>query len=250
MQALPEQIISHGYTPQRVWDELAQRSRETGITVVLQCPVCDAEIHPTDTTHLQCLSCDAPVEVYQHREHTETADTRLIYIQANGQRRAVLRLNLQCLSCELPLQRDETCNKTCKIQTYLVLAVQDGELYIKRAANLPRVPRDTPETEIDTRTLPDTSIAAFANDTPRTYHPPVNPPQAMDFDVPEHPHRHTDVARQILTYLSEHGHTATTAELLSACDCSREALNKALQKLITAGDVEKVSRGVYELINP
>ena len=156
MQAEHEQIITHGYTRSSDWQELAQRSINTRRKIDLQCPICSAEIHPTDTTDLRCLSCHAPVEIYQHRERTETADTRIIYAEVNGQCRPLLSLNLQCLSCERTLQADETCTNTCYIQTYLILDVQDSELYIKRAANRLDVPRDTPFIDIRTQPDPDT----------------------------------------------------------------------------------------------
>lgn len=248
MQEKQKQIISHGYRTQRTNDALAQRRRDTRRKIDLQCPVCSDEIQPTDTTHLQCLSCDAPVEVYQHRELTETADRRVIYIHVSGQRRAVLSLDLHCLSCEQRLTSAETCTNTCPIQTYLVCEHEDAELYISRLAirsdaHFPREP-----TEIQTRTPNDTD--STDNETPHTQNQPVNQPPAIDDQIPsdEHPNRHTDVKGQVLAHLTEH-HIATTPKLRDVCNCSPEALNQALQKLINAKQIRKVKRGVYELIN-
>ena len=274
-----EQIIFHGHTPQHVWQDLAQRSRQTRIKIVLQCPQCHAEIHPTinatpqgdlwgprhsfDTTHLRCLSCDVPVEIYQHREMTETADTRIIYTEANGQHRALLTLELQCLSCERRLQADETCKSTCGIQTYLVLDFQDGELYIKRAANLPHVQRDTPFIPI--RNLPDTDSLTRAKQTPHTDEKDQNLPRSqpqnqnesqpnasdVDAESPENPNAHIDIAGQIVEYLTDAPmHTAGTAEMVKAIGCSRQGFNVEKEKLIEAGKIRKVTRGVYQLINP
>lgn len=285
MQAEPEQIIRMGHTTPYEWQELAQRSKETGIKIDLQCPECHAEIYPTDTTPLRCLSCHAPVEVYQHREITETADTRIIYAEVSNApffapqgavprhsapRRTILTLDLQCLSCERTLQADETCTNTCRIQTYLTLEHQDGELYIKRAANLPHVPRETHPPEIESRNLPPNAIATGRNDTPhnenRPLNPPpnqpLNPPQAMsdgighnpcgdpvrDSQSPEHHNAHIDVKGQVEAYLTEH-HIATTPKLRDVCNCSREALNQALHKLINTKQIRRVKRGVYQLIN-
>jgi len=259
MQQQHEKIIYHGHTPQRVWDELAQRSRDTGIKVVLQCPVCDAEIHHTDTTDLRCFGCQAPIEIYQHRNHTEKADTRVVYIQANAQHRAVLRLNLQCLSCEMPLQADETCRSTCDIQTYLVSEQHDGQLTIKRWVNRRNVPRDTHFIPI--RTQQETAIASLPNETQnaenRPMKQPVNQPQnqpnlphAFDNIPDENPNRHTDVKGQILAYLSDaENHTATTREMTTAIGCSPQGFKKAKDTLIENGQIRLIKRGVYELIN-
>lgn len=261
-----EQIISHGHTTPYEWQKLEQRSRDTQQRIQPQCPACNAEIHPTDTTDLRCLSCHAPVEIYQHRELTETADRRVIYIQVKGQRRPLLTLDLQCLSCERRLQADETCTNTCEIQTYLTLEHQDaergsgddtlpprsgGELYIKRAANLPHVQRDTPE--IDIRNFPDTDSLTRANETPENQTPnqPLNQPQAMSDDQsPEYPNAHIDIAGQIVAFLSDaDDNTATTAEMRKAIGCTTEGFNKAVKKLIAQGQIRKVKRGVYQLIH-
>lgn len=245
-----EQIIYQGHTPDRVWRALAQRSRDTHRKVVLRCPLCNSEIHPTDTTHLHCRSCDAPVKVFQHREHTKTADTRLIYSQVKGHRRAVLSLDLHCLSCEQSLKTDETCDNTCEIQTYLVLELQDGELYIKRwvirrDAHFQREPTDIP-----IRPLPDNAILTRATDTPQNL--PQNLPQVTsDFQISEHPNAHTDIAAQIVAYLTDApNHTATTAEMRLAIGCTTEGFNKAVKKLITLGKIRKIKRGVYALNLP
>lgn len=58
---------------------------------------------------------------------------------------------------------------------------------------------------------------------------------------------HTDIAGQILTYLTQHQNTAKTAELIAHIGCSTEGFNKAAKKLITAGDIQRKSRGVYRL---
>ena len=253
--AADEQIIYQGHTPQRVWDALAKRSRDTHRKVALRCPLCNSEIHPTDTTHQHCQSCSAPVDIYQHREHTKTADTRRIYIQVQGHRRAVLRIVMHCLSCEQSLKTDETCDNTCEIQTYLVLEIQDGELTIKRSiirrdAHFQREP-----TEIPIRPLPDNAIATRANDAnvrPRSTHTenlPPNQPPASENLLPEHPNAHTDIASKIVAYLTEHK-TGKTGEMRQAFNCTTEGFNKAVKKLITLGKIRKIQRGVYALNHP
>ena len=77
---------------------------------------------------------------------------------------------------------------------------------------------------------------------------PLNQPHAFDSQSPEHHNAHRDVKGQVEAYLTEH-HIATTPKLLAVCNCSREALNQALHKLIHTQQIRKVKRGVYELIN-
>lgn len=268
MQEQVEQIIYHGHTPSRVWQELKQRSINTRRKIHLQCPQCNAEIYPTDTTHLRCLSCDVPVEIYQHRELTETADTRIIYAQANGQRRALLTLVMQCLSCERTLQADETCTNTCGIQTYLVLEHDDGELYIKRAANRLDVPRDTPFIPI--RNLPPNANAD--TDTPETlnsvtnsvensvqsvYHSvnhsdaadPPNQPLTQENEVPWHSTELTVPEKIVdfLTYINE-DHTATGTQIKDALGGLAPSTFKwAMDTLISDGKALKVAYNLYRL---
>ena len=126
------QIVYQGHTPAYVWEALERRSRYTRIPLTPQCPMCSGEIQRTETTDLRCLSCNAPVEVFQHRHFTETTDTRLIYIHGDRHEKECLRLPMQCLSCEAGLTKAETCPNTCHRHTYLLLERHDGELYVKR----------------------------------------------------------------------------------------------------------------------
>ena len=256
---MPKQIVRHSYTPNDVWDQLEQRSRQTRIHFVPECPVCLAPIHHTGMTELRCLECNVPATVFQQRHLYPTADRRVICVEVKGQSIDVLKLDLQCLSCEQRIRKDESCHITCGIQTYLVLDPDDGELYIKRWVNCLNVPREP--TEIPIRPLitvetisdisPDVTEQPAALPVPETdITETPNQPQAIDVPIPaSHPNARKDVARQIIEYLTEHQNTATTSQLLDTCQCSREALNKALQKLIKAGTIEKVKRGVYVLIN-
>ena len=62
---------------------------------------------------------------------------------------------------------------------------------------------------------------------------------------------HTDVAGQILTYLSRQpNHTATRKEMLSVIHGSDSRFKAAIRELIEARKIRRVSRGVYELIIP
>ena len=275
---MPEQIIYHGYTTQSDWQDLDQRSRETRHRIQPLCPACNAEIHHTQTTGLRCIGCHAPVEVYQHRELTETADTRIIYAQANGQHRALVTLDLQCLSCERRLQADETCTNTCGIQTYLVSEHDDGELYIRRAANLPDVPRDTPFIPI--RTQPDTDTPETENsvynsvynsvqkevshhdDRDRTTScsvsensveiadaNPPNPPLTQENEGPWQSDALTVPEKivEFLTYINAE-HTATGTDIKAALGGLAPSTFKwAIDELISDGKAEKVAYNLYRL---
>lgn len=247
---MPEQIIYQGHTPDRVWKALAQRSRDTRRELALRCPVCDAEIHHTTATNPQCLSCDAPVSVYQHRHHTDTDDTRLIYIQVKGQSLAVLRIVMHCLSCGDPLTEEETCTNTCHVLTYLLLEREKDTLYIKRSVNHSHVKREPTEIDIrHTSQSPPTPRTTDTDDTPQNQQP--NQPPAPDDLIFEHPNAHTDIAGQILASLTDAlHHTATTKEMRAAIGCTTEGFNKARKKLLAEGKIRKVKRGVYALINP
>lgn len=261
-----EQIIYNGHTPGYVWDALEKRSNQTLRKVTLRCPVCDTSIHHTETpqrtprafaqrddTHetpqLRCRSCDAPASVFQHSHHTETADTRIIYIEVKGQSREVARLNLCCLSCGESLTPDETCTNTCWIQTYLCLEIQDAEPYIKRWLNCLEVKRDIPEIPMRLSAASDApeTDTQDNNETQPLNIPPTQT-NAIDFEIPEHPHPHTDIAGQILAFLKDApNQTATTSEMRTAIGCTPGGFNKAVIKLQNAGRIRKVERGVYAL---
>ena len=59
-----------------------------------------------------------------------------------------------------------------------------------------------------------------------------------------------DVVGQILEYLSEHSRTGTTKQMRKAIRCSPQGFKNAVDKLIKEGQIRRVKRGVYELINP
>ena len=261
MHAEKEQIIYHGHTTQNDWQELAHRSRETRHRIQPLCPACNAEIHHTQTTGLRCFACQAPVEIYQHRELTETADTRIIYAEANAPRRAVLTLNLQCLSCERTLQADETCTNTCRIQTYLVLEHDDGELYIRRAANLPHVQRDTPDIPIRTPTDTDSHTPETENSVQNSVEnsasvtnssqdaEPPNQPLTQENEVPWQSDALTVPEKicEFLIYINE-DHTATGTQIKDALGGVAPATFKwAMDKLIEDGKAEKVAYNLYRL---
>lgn len=248
-----EQIIHQGHTPGHVWDALEKRSNQTQRKVTLRCPVCDSSIQHTETPQLRCRSCDAPASLYQHRHLRKRADTRLIYVSVQGHTREVASIKMQCLSCGQTLKADETCDNTCWIQTYLMFQPLDGELYIKRWLNCLHVQRDIPEIPIRL-TLPTDAPETDTADNNETQplNQPLNPPQhqpnAID-EIPEHPNAHTDIAGQIVAYLTDaENHTATAGEMKAAFDCSPEGFNKAIKTL--AGRVERIKRGTYQLINP
>ena len=251
-----ERIIYNGHTPGYVWQELEQRSNQTQRKVTLRCPVCDTSIHHTETPQptisafaqrddtdarpqLRCHFCDAPASLFQHSHHTETADTRIIYIEVKGQSREVARLKMQCLSCGQTLKTDETCDNTCWIQTYITLDIQDGEIYIKRWINCLNVKREIPEIPMHPRDdAPETDTADHNENQPQ--HQTRNQPNA---------NAHTDIAGQILAHLTDApNQTATTGEMIAAFDCSPEGFKKGFKKL--TGRVKRIERGSYQLINP
>lgn len=78
--------------------------------------------------------------------------------------------------------------------------------------------------------------------------PPVRNASDVPAEIPEHPNRHTDIAGQIVEYLTEHK-TGKTAEMIAAFNCTTQGFNKARKKLIAQGQIRKVKRGVYQLIH-
>ena len=93
---------------------------------------------------------------------------------------------------------------------------------------------------------------------------PVNQPHAVDSQNPsdgratwhsaapvsENPNARKDIQGQIEAYLSDaEEHTAQTAEMIKAIGCSPQGFNVEKEKLIEAGKIRKVKRGVYQLIN-
>ena len=67
---------------------------------------------------------------------------------------------------------------------------------------------------------------------------------------PECPNAHKQVDKKILKYLREHDGTGTTKQMREVIGCSRQGFKDAVDKLIADGQIQRVKRGVYELINP
>lgn len=253
---MTEQIVYQGHTPAHVWEELEIRSRQTRILLALQCPICSGEIQHTETTDLRCLSCNAPVEVLQHRHLTENVDTRLIYIHVNGHEKECLRLPIRCLSCEAPLTREETCPNTCETQTYFLLERDDGQLYVKRWLNHLNAPRETTQIPIRTPSsektqAPETDTTAHEN---QPTHQPTSQPHAIETEARRHTttqqaSQHKDVIGQIRAFFNDFGvSVAKTQELRNALKCSRVSLNNALKKLQKDGEIRKIAHGYYEIV--
>lgn len=254
------QIVHQGYTPGHVWEALEHRSRQTRIPLALQCPICSGEIQHTEPTDLRCLSCNASVEVLQHRHLTKTTNTRLIYIHGNGHQKECLRLPIRCLSCETPLTKEETCQNTCETQTYLLLERDDGHLYVKRWLNPLNVPREM--TQIPIRTPGSKKTDAIETDTAAIENQPTHQPTHQSTSQPhaietqtrrhtttQHASQHKDVKGQIRTFFKDFGvSVAKTQEMRNALNCSRVSLNNALKKLQEDGAVRKISHGYYEFI--
>lgn len=233
-------IVRTGSTPEYVWAEFEERSAETHYRVEMRCPVCDGEIQAfvNGLNHFapRCLSCKTAVHIFQVRHLTETVDRRVIYAEALDQRVELFRLNVQCLSCEQPLQDDESCQGSCRMQTYLVLEVVSKELYVKRWIHHPNVPREGIEILIR-----------------QHFEIEGEKPQSVCIQVGKtasrHAVAHTDIAGQILEYLRSHGGLGKTGLMIKAINCSTQGFKVAIDKLIRAGLVRKVKHGIYELIN-
>lgn len=113
-----------------------------------------------------------------------------------------------------------------------------------KAENLPRhLPENQPPNQNDSQP---SDGRHFVDNVP-----PVRNASDVDAEIPEPQNAHTDIAGQILDYLSSApNHTATTAEMTDAFNASPNGFNKAKEKLIEAGKIRRVTRGVYQLINP
>ena len=80
--------------------------------------------------------------------------------------------------------------------------------------------------------------------------PTQNQPHAIETIADEHPNAHTDIAGQIVEYLSDaENYTARTGEMRTAIGCVPEGFNKARIKLLKEGRIREVKRGVYQLIH-
>mgnify|MGYP000352180102 CR=1 FL=1 len=112
-------------------------------------------------------------------------------------------------------------------------------------ANTPQEVADVSRADTEQETLHSHDDA-----TADTENLPQSQPNAIETLIDEHPNRHTDIAGQIVAYLTDaENHTAGTAEMRTAIGCTTEGFNKARKKLIDAGQIRQRQRGVYQLIH-
>ena len=227
---MPHQIVFNKFTPDDVWKRLEEKSNQTRIQIDLQCPICEAEVLANDTTQLQCLDCDQPVEVFQQRLLSKKADTRRIYAQANRQFVEIASIELQCLSCQDSITEDETCQNQCLIETYLALEVDDGKLYIKRWVNHINVPRSE---------IPEIPIATH-----------VTFKETPDSHIPYHKRKNT-IREEILALWRDEDFdtpipTAVIVEaVVEALDTSPTAVKNEIKRTCDKKRLLKVRHGYY-----
>ena len=61
---------------------------------------------------------------------------------------------------------------------------------------------------------------------------------------------HKGIKSQILAFLSDSEARSTVSEIVSEVDGARQKVSAALSELVKAGEIEKVKRGVYRLLDP
>ena len=205
------QIVHRGHTPMYIWDKLRLISTETRIPFTPQCPICQSKIQPT-ATGLRCVGCQAPTSVFQQPPLIQHPAERVIYVDVKGQIQEVLKLNLQCPSCQEPIHKDETCQNTCGIQTYIVLDSEDTNLYIKRWAN---------------------HIGTFRN--------PPEIPIRSHFKIRE---SSPSILDQILVVLDD-GNDFPTHGILSRINAHPNSIKKQLSSAVKNGLILKVRHGYY-----
>ena len=118
---------------------------------------------------------------------------------------------------------------------------------------------DAPETDPDTIPADPVGDCDFSDLLPTPPNLDNTPPEQTQTTPqtpvatptrPEHPNAHTDIAGQILAFLTDAPmNTAETAEMIKAIGCVPEGFNKARKKLISEGVIRQVRRGVYQLIH-
>ena len=262
------QIVYEAHTPAYIWDELKARATETRIRLDVRCPACDGEIKDTDSD-VHCDTCDAPVSFFQYRYLSEDADTRVIYIEANGHEQEIHRLDLCCLSCEAGLNAEELCPNTCEMQTFLTIETDSDKRYVNRwtVRYLCKDPRPTTEIPIrepiEHRSITDISQESDTLDTTpenvpsRFEHPqptvsstlpsPVEP-QNVRTSTEKEPtptYAKKDIEGQILALLPEDATPMRAAKIKERIDGNHKNMYEAINRLIAKGRIVNSGRGWY-----
>ena len=222
----PGQIVYEAHTPGYVWEQLAQKSKETRIRVEIRCPACSGEIQLINNTLLQCRACQTPIEIFQQRNPRTQTEIRFVYMPPTGPQIKRIRIRMQCLSCEKNITKAGDCTFSCGMQTYLIFAHEDGEFYVKRWTNKVGGPRDLPEIPLRQRQKIQQRNVITSS------HPPTLREQILAL-------MHTDPH-------IDHGEKGTK-HFIYAIDANASAIKKELTKCVEDGRLEKVRYGYYRL---
>ena len=242
---LPHQIVYNGYINEDILDRLEQKSKETRCRVEIRCPACSGgagkqrsstqptgcedtslsdEIQLINNTLLQCRACNTPIEIFQQRHLRTKAETRFVYIPSTGEQTKRIRFRMQCLSCDKNITTEGDCPLTCGIQTYLILAHEDGECYVKRWWNKPNIPREPMEIPIQKTIRLENVITSD--------HPPTLREQILAL---MHTDLHIDRGEKSTEYI------------IYAINANPSAIKKELTKAVEKGEIENVRYGYYRL---
>ena len=264
------QIVYGAHTPAYIWDALKARATETRIHLDVRCPACGGEIRETGSD-FHCEACEAPVSFFQHRFLSDDADTRVIYIQVNGNEKEIYRLDLCCLSCEAGLDAEELCPNTCEIQTFLTIETDSEKCYVKRwvVRYLYKYPRPTTEIPIretlehrpitdisqesDTiNTLTQNATSRFEHRQPTVSSPSPRPvePQNDRTSTEKEPtptNKKKNIEGQILALLPQDATPMRAAEIKKRIHGNHKNTYEAIKRLTEKGHIVKPKRGWYAL---
>ena len=105
-------------------------------------------------------------------------------------------------------------------------------------------PQDIPQNDAEAEDIDTSLIVNQVSSHPKNMRRRIQKVQPY-----ENPYAHKQVAQKILKYLREHNATGTTKQLRKAIGCSPQGFKDGSDKLIKEGQIERVKRGTYKLIN-
>lgn len=233
------QIVYKGHTSEWVWERLEQKSTQTRLKVEHRCPECSGEIQGINQTTLRCDTCQTDIEVFQRRDAASKKETRFIYFQTLRSATQILRVGMRCLSCEDYTSPAGDCTGSCEIQTYLIIAPEDGEIYVKRWINHPHLPRESTEIPMH-ETIQQRNVSSV--------HQNVNQPNSCY----SYFSGGGTIDEQIVAFLELDPHIdrgeRSAGEIIEAVDGHPASIKKALAKLVKKVRIEKVRHGYYKVI--
>lgn len=146
---------------------------------------------------------------------------------------------IHCYFCKAPITETATDARDIEMPTCSACGIYYEPQWILQEGHL--AIRILPRTHHYQHTEPN----AIAHAT----EPQTEQPQAETRHTePENkPPEHKDVSGQIRTLMHQHSHV-TTQQLANNIDASRQAIDNALKKLIGTGEIQKIKRGVYQVI--